>query len=89
MNTNSTVHHTAASPIYKNTQKVGNFAAYAFWFCIPNLLVGFVGIVLTMDAPAVLHNFVGQFFASVVVAMILSVATMKVSYDLLKKMRRI
>jgi len=89
MNTNSTVHHTSQSLIYRNTQKVGNLAAGVFWFCVPPLILGFIGIFLTLDAPEILRSFVGQFFASVVVAMILSVVTMKTSDWLLKKMRSV
>jgi len=86
MNTTSTVHHTSQSLIYRNTQKVGNFAAYIFWATVPLLIIGFFVGLFTFDTRA--GEAIGYIFAAIVLAMILSILTMGISMDLLKRMRR-
>jgi len=86
MNTTSTVHHTSQSLIYRNTQKVGNFAAYSFWATVPFIVIGFFVVLFTFDTPA--GEPIGYIYASIVAAAILSIVVMSISMDLLKKMRR-
>lgn len=84
MNT-STVHHTAGSLIYRNTQKVGDFAAYSFWATVPFLVIGFFVVLFTFDGPA--GELIGYIYASIGAITLLSVIVMAISMDLLKRMR--
>lgn len=86
MNTTSTVHHTSNSLIYRNTQKVGNFAAYSFWATVPLLIIGFFVVLFTFDGPA--GEPIGYIYAAIAAVALLSIAVMGISMDLLKRMRR-
>lgn len=86
MHTTSTVHHTAASLIYRNTQKVGDFAAYTFWVTVPLIIIGVFVALFTYDTAAA--EILGYIYASIVLVAILSICVMGICLKLLKKMRR-
>lgn len=79
MNTTTATARTASS---KAIETVGNFAAYGFWITASLICLGFVAVAFSYDSP--FSFIVGQIFAGVATAMLLSIGVMAACAKLLK-----
>ena len=79
MNTTTATARTGSS---KLIEAIGNFAAYSFWITASLICLGFVAVAFSYDS---LFSFiVGQIFAAVGTAMLLSIGAMVACAKLLK-----